>query len=325
MIASDHITAGSRSLLPSRGRPHMTPNFAIYRTIARWPQLSALLVLAGLACTRDAVAQLPKSEILRPGLGDSEAADSFANMPSMAEAIEASEQQVAQTRRLIYLWSREELAGLCPRGHRVDFVFGRVSLFVDPRAMGFSGQSDIALLTGGTCPTSHVNDISLFFYYPDDPDAQRMFSDWHLPPHISIGDANRRLTGPAPSTIPVNERTRLTARGGGTVEDITGLMYGASDIRQRIYRLQHPVSADDAEPEPFVFACNGPQITRKCQTSYRYQSDLAISYEFNLSPFHWPHGMPSALAGPIAEPEELLAIDARVRAWVRFLMQSPQR
>jgi hypothetical protein len=220
--------------------------------------------------------------------------------------------------------SATDILSMCPPGHRVEFRYGATSLYVDLRWVSWITTGSLVYEKfGGVCPTVPVEGIGLFFGGARSGDIKQDFVDRGLPSWLQISSALRM---PNPSLIPSAPETRIHLPTGGYVENITpagSIQPGKSAFRQ--YKLQHPADIDGIEPPPITMGCSGNPdaiTSSSCQTLYSYNSDFRVNYRFEKRSWNPLHVRDNAVAN-FTEPQDLLAFDANVRAFVADLMKKP--
>lgn len=233
--------------------------------------------------------------------------------------------------RPLFLMSDQELLATCPPGHRAEFVFGGTSLFVDLRLFSVPSLQQIWARTNRNCPTEPEHAQrggGLFFYLGREigrvkEERNIQFTQLHL--GGSGVDLSER------GEMPTDPLARRSFPDGSYVEDITehAAAWGVISIGSRAYRLQHAATPGRGLPPPIRMRCSDVPdrsayvMHRTCSTTYRYGPDLGVRYEFAVSrgdPLRQPPGTPNA---SIAEPDGLLAFDARIRAWIDDLQRRP--
>ena len=221
------------------------------------------------------------------------------------------------------LLSTNQLRNPCPPGHRVEFVFGKTSLFVDMEWLDRWTIGEVNKIANGICPRDPIHGVDLFFHGSRPPEVLRKFAERGLPSYILIsGTTTKRNLSDGPSA----PQARIEIPGGGYIEDVTKQVFGEKSSvssPRRFYRLQHPENADGSQSRSFLMGCGGAPneapLGRHCTTSYLYSEDIYLRYEFRLdrydiSGFRWP-----TPDGSISEPEGLLSFDTNIRNWLNGL------
>lgn len=224
------------------------------------------------------------------------------------------------------------MRAFCPYRHRIQLLRPPNTLYVDvslPTHLHLSSpewpQEVRDVQRNGGCPISPlVADVGFEFVRRprlpagyDTPSIPDVFVDRHLPLRIRFQLSHSERQS---SIVPLWSHSPTPLPGGGTVDDITERWFNAAPLTARIYILQHPTDANGFQPRPFLMECGGvPREDgpgRRCRARYVLEPDLPVAYEFRQDRHDAPHLRWPTADGTIAEPEGLLEIDARVRAFV---------
>lgn len=213
----------------------------------------------------------------------------------------------------------ERLRAICPAGHRIEFRFRDASLFVDLSLLSVDTLRRVHEAAGGSCPSAPLRGIRVLIGYQDNREVARQVEERGLPPHLLISE--RRDAIPMPSDVPSVPETRRYVPGG-YVEDITSKVPGRSFAAGRWYQLQHDRLPDGSLPRPIIISCAGEPGNppgRGCTVIYSYGPDLMVDYRFRLDRSDGPRGAWPTADGKISEPDDLVAFDRRVRAFIEEL------
>lgn len=219
---------------------------------------------------------------------------------------------------------------LCPAGHRLEFMFGATSLFLDPRWTGWPPTSRIRMQRWTSCPTEpfriagvllNFNNVAIWRgLQPIMPMGRPVLFEMGI--NENNGPARR---GALP---PVQPGTRRSLPSGGTIVDVARDWFpGPRTGNQAGYILRFPNRRNVGESDEFVMICSGARSertirggwSRRCKTSYNLSADLRISYEFLQRSAH-DDGTVTTF---VAEPEGLLDFDDEIRSWVLRLQRRP--
>ena len=213
----------------------------------------------------------------------------------------------------------------CPSGHRIQFMFGSTSLYIDPHWL--DGISLVRLMdqVGAECPKGPVerssrHEDSLFFNHSvlDLAGVPSGLGRPYL--QFLVSKAVSRPEPPPPTAPPQQLREPR-------VDDVTKLSSPNAGAT-RLYRLSY---ADDGSGSTTTVdvMCAGKASQpagRHCETKYpthvyRYGRDLTVRYTFkqNVLP---PPGE-GKTANLMTDAEAVLAFDRRIRAWIDSLRQKP--
>jgi hypothetical protein len=221
----------------------------------------------------------------------------------------------------------------CPLGHRVEFVVGSLSLFVDLRWLDVATLAPLSERFGANCPSQLVTISSLYF-------ANSILDAANIPaqlgqPFLFFVIRNEAVLPPGRVTkLDHPEAPPLRRTAEPYIEDITGISFRANphpSPSARVYRLVYPGIGH--EPPTFIeISCGGqpsqpgqPGPGRSCFTpiAYSYLGGINVKYEFRQD--HLPIIEPGQAVSPgtMYEPEGVLMFDTRIRAWLGSLTRNP--
>jgi hypothetical protein len=208
---------------------------------------------------------------------------------------------------------------VCPAGHLTEIAIGKARIAVELRMLdGISLAPEQPVPTG--CPIGAIRAKQILFYALT-PELVETYRRHGLRlTRLILADPDRRYGGPA--EIPVSPDNRIQIEGIGFIEDITAVGKNPNGPDGKMYRLQPISQTDDHDVPPILMLCAGDPVNgipkrRNCYTTYTLNGDLIVTYEIRQDHRNDPQEVVGLLpAGPIAEPHDLPAIDARVRAWI---------
>jgi hypothetical protein len=221
----------------------------------------------------------------------------------------------------------------CPPGHRVEFVVGSLSLFVDPRWLDIGSLAALSERFGANCPSQPVTISSLYF-------ANSILDAANIPaklgqPFLFFVIRNEADLPPGRTTkLDHPDAPPLRQAAEPYIEDVThiafrvpGLAIPAPSPSARVYRLVYPGIGHEP-PTSIEISCGGDPGRlrgRDCFTpiAYSYLGGLSVQYEFQQN--HLPIVEPGQAASPgtMYEPEGVLIFDTRIRAWLDSLTKNP--
>lgn len=232
------------------------------------------------------------------------------------------------TTKRMQVAARGDFIKACPPGHRLEFVLGSNSLFIDPHWLHVASLAELSQRFGSDCPSQPVPISSLYFSnsilniakIPDELGQPFLF-------FTVIDEATLPRTRMTKLYLPEAPPLRQTAEP--YVEDITRISFrvGGASPSARVYRLVYPGS-DSEPPTSINISCGGVPGRlrgRTCFTPilYRYRQGLSVKYEFQQN--RLPLAEPGQLtpSDTMREPEGALIFDMRMRAWIEGLSNKP--
>ena len=225
----------------------------------------------------------------------------------------------------------------CPPGHRVEFVVGSLSLFVDPRWLDIATLASLSERFGSNCPSQPVTISALYF-------ANSILDAANMP--AKLGQPFLFFVVRNEAELPLGRMTKLDHPDAPPlrrtaepyIEDITriaftipGFAIPARSPSELVYRLVYPGTGHEP-PTSIEIVCGGdasqsgqPGPDRNCFTpiAYSYLAGLSVEYRFQQD--HLPIIEPGRVAalGTMYEPEGVLIFDKRIRAWLDSLTKNP--
>jgi hypothetical protein len=221
-----------------------------------------------------------------------------------------------------------DLAGICPPGHRIEFIFGATSLHLDLPWLTPGTLGRVVGQVGPNCPSAPVKGFQLLL-------SEASWDAAAVPPSLRRPLSVLWIQGfvPRPSRAdPVAPRERNPGERPAypIVEDITapGSRGASAPEWRRTYALHYPGDRGDSDLSTVV-SCQGTITSparRSCSTPtpFRLFGDIEVRYliRHDLLPLAAPdQGAPG---GPMIEAEGILALDQRVRAWLDAVRRRPE-
>jgi hypothetical protein len=226
----------------------------------------------------------------------------------------------------------------CPSGHRVEFVVGSLSLFVDPHWLDIASLAPMSERFGSNCPSRPVTVASLYF-------ANSILDAANTPatlgqPFLFFVIRNEAELPPGRMTkLDLPDAPPLRQSGEPYIEDVTriafravpGLATPAPSPSKRAYRLVYPGIGNEP-PTSIEIVCGGgpsrpgqPGPGRTCFTpiAYSYLGGLSVRYEFRQDHLPIIEQGQTASPGTIYESEGVLIFDTHIRAWLDSLTRNP--
>jgi hypothetical protein len=218
----------------------------------------------------------------------------------------------------------------CPPEHRVEFVVGSLSLFVDPHWLALESEIPLSQLFGANCPSQPVK-VSELYFDNSILDAAKIPGGLGRPFFFLVIRDEATLSPKRMTKLGLRDAPPLRQTEQPYVEDITGFVFGARPPPQspRVYRVVY-LGADDKPPTSVEVSCGGDQSQpnapgpgRTCFTpiAYSYLGALTVDYKFRQDrlPFVGVESDPPTMR----EPEGVLAFDGHIRAWLDSLTKKP--
>jgi hypothetical protein len=221
----------------------------------------------------------------------------------------------------------------CPPGHRVEFVVGSLSLFVDPRWLDIASLAPLSERFGSNCPSQPVTISSLYFSKPI-LDAANIPAKLGQPFLFFVIRNEAELPPGRMTKLDHPDAPPLRQTAEPYIEDITRIAFRAIPAPSpsyRAYRLVYPGLGH--EPSTSIeIVCAGdpsqpgqPGPGRNCFTpiAYSYLGGLSVEYRFRQD--HLPTIEPGKAASPgtMYESEGVLIFDTHIRAWLDSLTKNP--
>ncbi|SHJ94655.1 hypothetical protein SAMN05444159_1985 [Bradyrhizobium lablabi] len=217
----------------------------------------------------------------------------------------------------------------CPPGHRVEFVVGSLSLFVDPRWLDIASLAPLSERFGSNCPSQPVTISSIYF-------SKLTLDAANIP--ATLGQPFLFFVIRNEAELPLGRMTKLDLPNAPPlrqtaepyIEEITRSAFRADphpSPSARVYRLVYPGIGNES-PTSIEISCGGDPghlRGRNCFTpiAYSYLGGLSVQYEFRQD--HLPIIEPGQVASPGAmyEPDGVLVFDRHIRAWLDSLTKNP--
>jgi hypothetical protein len=226
----------------------------------------------------------------------------------------------------------------CPPGHRIEFVVGSLSLFVDPSWLDTASLAPLSERFGSNCPSRPVTISSLYFSKPI-LDAANIPAKLGQPFLFFVIRNKAEFPLGRMTKLGLSDAPPLRQTAEPYIEDVTriafpaipGLPIRAHSPSKRAYRLVYPGFGHEP-PTSIEIMCGGdpsqpgqPGPGRTCFTpiAYSYLGEISVRYEFRQD--HLPIISPGQAASPSAmsEPDGVLVFDTHIRVWLDRLTRNP--
>jgi hypothetical protein len=219
-----------------------------------------------------------------------------------------------------------DLLKSCPQGHRIEFVFGATSIYLDPRWLGTSPLFDLNQRSPGRCPLEPVSGLDLYLNVSILEAAE-----------IPVGLGRPFLFFLIEKASDTRMRNNLTAAQEAQrrqaahpfVVDVTASIFGSKppSPNSRVYRVLYPDGGIGSEPAVEI-SCGGvpgQPAVRNCFTSlpYRYAGAIDVRYRFQQDQLPLADAAQASSSDAMSEPEGVLTFDTRIRAWLDGALKKP--
>jgi len=220
----------------------------------------------------------------------------------------------------------------CPPGHRLEFVVGSLTLFVDPHWLALGSEIPLWQQFGAKCPSQPITISSLYFHNTI-LDAANVPTGLGEPFFFFVIRDEATLPRGRMTSLELRDALPLNPTAEPYIEDVTRPVFRAAahvSPSAHVYRLVYP-GMNDQPPTSIEVSCggepvrpNGPGPGRTCFTpiAYSYLGGLTVKYEFRQDTLP-AEGEKESPANAMREPEGVLNFDSHIRAWLNSLTKKP--
>jgi hypothetical protein len=233
---------------------------------------------------------------------------------AVGSALAQGEAKTKMQRKLDY----REFIDSCA-GRRIEFRFGATSLHIDPRWL--DGTVELMNRFPYGCPTVPVADISPVAF------NKALLESANIPGGMGrhyLFFQIARATTPSDSSRPPATKRPAELKEPVVIE-VSRVAQAPESTR--VYELHYP-DGDDGSATTVQISCGGEAgrpAGRRCSTvyQYRYRRDLIINYLFQQDQLPIPRSDQASSPEGLTEPQGILILDTRIRAWIDSLRAKP--
>jgi hypothetical protein len=221
----------------------------------------------------------------------------------------------------------------CPSGHRLEFVVGSLTLYVDPHWLALESEIPLWQRFRAGCPSRPIAITSLYFHHAI-LDLANMPAGLGEPFFFLAIRNEASLARNRIAKLELQNAPPLKQTAQPYIEDVTGFAFRAvlhPPPSVRVYRLVYP-GTDNEPPTSIEVSCGGepsrpnaPGPGRTCFTpiAYSYLGSLSVDYKFRQDGLPIGKAEREPLTSAMCEAEGVLVFDTRIRGWLDSLTKKP--